>query len=117
MCVSRWSNRLRFKFCCRAAAALLAMFACAGALPQESAPPAPVSAPGATLDNPPIEDLFKLTVSTVTRQPQTLDEVPAAVTMVTAADIRKYDCRTLAEARCVGLGISARLLRLARKVI
>ncbi len=53
--------------------------------------------PAAAVEELQLEDLLKLTVTSATRSAQPISEAPAAVSVVTAAQIRRYGYRTLAE--------------------
>ena len=64
---------------------------------RSQAPPAAVQATG-NLDSLSLEELMKLKVEGAALHPQTLQDAPASVTVITAEDIRKYGYRTLGEA-------------------
>ena len=53
--------------------------------------------PAVPIDDLSLEDLLKVRVTAATRIAQPIDEAPAAVTVVTAAQIRRFGYRTLAE--------------------
>lgn len=53
--------------------------------------------PAAAVEELQIEDLLKLTVTSATRRAQPISEAPAAVSVVTAAQIRRFGYRTLGE--------------------
>jgi iron complex outermembrane receptor protein len=88
------SYRFRVTSSCHAIATALAIFAGDSAVAETGA----VSpADSRNLENLAIEDLFRVTVSSVTRRQQTLSDAPASVTVVTSEDIRKFGYRTLAD--------------------
>ena len=65
--------------------------ACAAGAARAQTPAAPA------LEDTSIEDLLGLRVQTATLRKQSIAEVPASVTVVTAEDIRRYGFRTLGE--------------------
>jgi outer membrane receptor for ferrienterochelin and colicins len=77
---------------CFLCAALLWVQPC---LPDGSAP---ADQPAVDLDALTIEQLMQVKVEGASLHPQTLQDAPASVTVITAEDIRKYGYRTLGEA-------------------
>jgi outer membrane receptor protein involved in Fe transport len=77
---------------CLLCAALLWVQPC---LPDGSAP---ADQPGVDLNALTIEQLMQVQVVGASLHPQTLQDAPASVTIITAEDIRKYGYRTLGEA-------------------
>ena len=81
-------RRLTLIFC----AAVLSALPC---LPDD---PKPSGQAGQDLNSLTLEQLMQVKVVGAALHPQTLEDAPASVTVITAEDIRKYGYRTLGEA-------------------
>src|SRR5580658_9302958 len=81
-------RRLTLLYC----AALLSAQPC---LPDD---PGAVDQPGVDLNSLTLDQLMQVEVVGAALHPQTLQDAPASVTVITAEDIRKYGYRTLGEA-------------------